>query len=541
MTKLASRVVVLAIAVSAVLASVGVGSAAAVGCVAGSAPAPLVITDPASSVAGSSATLNGRVDPSGCATTYRFEYGKTTSYGGATFVGQASSGTGYAPVAAALSGLAAHTTYHFRITATNAGGTTHGKDRTFTTSCPAPLVVTDPASSVTAASARLRGRVNPQGCSTSYRFQYGLTTAYGKQTTLHSAGLGERYVSEAATVTGLAPDTTYHYRIIATNSGGTTDAQDGTFTTNCAAPLTVTDPASAVTGVGAIILNGRVDPQGCSTTYRFQYGKATSYGSSTPVQSVGSGTGYATVSAAVTGLAPHTTYHFRITAADSAGTTHGKDVTFTTPSRCTAGSGFGPLASTDPASAISSTGATLTGHVNPQGCATSYQFQYETSAAYGSVTPLQSAGSGTSSIPVAIAIGGLAPDTTYHFRIVVSSGAGTSAGADATFRTTCVAPLVVTDGVSGLRSTAWRCMAASTRAAAQQATASSTEGPSRTVTKPQCTPPATERPISPWPPRSAGSRRTPPTTTGSWPGTPAESSPARTARSPRRQCRPSTS
>ncbi len=359
----------------------------------------------------------------------------------------AGAGTTYANVASAITGLAAHTTYHFRITATNAGGTTRGADRTFTTSCPAPLAVSDPASSVTAASARLHGRVNPQGCSTSYRFQYGTTTAYGNQTALHSARSGKRYVSEAATVSGLAPHTLYHYRVIATNSGGTSGGQDATFTTGCAAPLAVTEPASAVTGVGAI-LNGRVDPRGCSTTYRFQYGRTSSYGNETPVQSAGSGTGYTTLSAPITGLTPHPTYHFRIIATDSAGTTHGRDMTFTTPSRCTPGSGFGPQASTDPASAISSGVATVNGHVNPQGCATNYEFQYGTSTAYGHVTPLQSAGSGTAAIPVATAIAGLTPDTTYHFRIVVSSGAGASAGADLTFRTTCVAPLVVTDGVS---------------------------------------------------------------------------------------------
>jgi phosphodiesterase/alkaline phosphatase D-like protein len=447
--KLAARVIVLALAASAVPASIGTASASAVSCVRGSAPAPLSITDPASSVTGAGATLNGRVDPSGCPTTYNFEYGKTTSYGTSTTVGTAGSGTSYTPVSAAITGLAAHTTYHFRITATNAGGTTDGRDRTFTTSCPVPLVVTDPATSVSATAARLHGRVNPRGCSTTYRFQYGPTTAYGKQTTLHSAGSGKSFVSEAATVTGLAPHTTYHYRIIATNSGGTDNAQDGAFTTGCAAPLAVTEPASAVSAVGAI-LNGRVNPRGCSTTYRFEYGKTSRYGRATPVLSAGSGTDYATFAAGISGLTPHTTYHLRITAADSAGTTNGRDMTFTTPSRCTAGSGFGPVASTDPASAVSTSGATLNGHVDPNGCATSYQFQYGTSTAYGSVTPLQSAGSGTVSIAFATAIAGLAPDTTYHFRIVVSSAAGSNAGADVTFRTTCIAPLVVTDGASGV-------------------------------------------------------------------------------------------
>jgi hypothetical protein len=93
---------------------------------------PVVITNPATLVASFSATLNGSVDPHGLTTNVHFQYGTTTSYGLTTAI-QGKSGNAYQNVAANISGLAASTTYHFRIVATNSAGTRYGGDRTFTT------------------------------------------------------------------------------------------------------------------------------------------------------------------------------------------------------------------------------------------------------------------------------------------------------------------------------------------------------------------------------------------------------------------------
>jgi hypothetical protein len=93
---------------------------------------PTVTTNPATNVAISSARLNGTVNPHGLITSVRFQYGTTTNYGLVT-ASQNFSGTTTQNVSANVSGLAASTTYHFRIVATNIRGTTHGSDRTFTT------------------------------------------------------------------------------------------------------------------------------------------------------------------------------------------------------------------------------------------------------------------------------------------------------------------------------------------------------------------------------------------------------------------------
>ena len=93
---------------------------------------PIVATNPATNVANFSATLNGTVNPNGAITAVHFEYGTTTNYGSSTAT-QNYQGSTTQNVTANVSGLTAGATYHFRIVASNSGGTTYGTDRSFTT------------------------------------------------------------------------------------------------------------------------------------------------------------------------------------------------------------------------------------------------------------------------------------------------------------------------------------------------------------------------------------------------------------------------
>ena len=106
------------------------------------------------------------------------------------------------------------------IVATNSGGTRYGSDRTFTTTGP-PVVATNPATNVASFSATLNGSVNPDGLSTTVRFQYGRTTSYGSTTTSQTKS-GNTTQNVAVNISGLAANKTYHFRIVATNSNGTT-------------------------------------------------------------------------------------------------------------------------------------------------------------------------------------------------------------------------------------------------------------------------------------------------------------------------------
>ncbi len=101
-----------------------------------------------------------------------------------------------------------------------------------------PAVSTGSSSNVTYSSVILYGNVNARGLATNYVFQYGTTSGYGGQTPLAPAGNGTISIKLSQSVSGLQPGTTYHYRIVATNSAGTANGNDRTFNT-AAVPLSV--------------------------------------------------------------------------------------------------------------------------------------------------------------------------------------------------------------------------------------------------------------------------------------------------------------
>jgi hypothetical protein len=111
-------------------------------------PLPSATTGAATNITATSATLTGTVNPSGSAATYHFEYGATASYGNRTTETPAGADASAHPVSAVLTGLAAHTTFHYRLVATSAAGTATSSDRTFTTADPLPpsVLITAPMS-----------------------------------------------------------------------------------------------------------------------------------------------------------------------------------------------------------------------------------------------------------------------------------------------------------------------------------------------------------------------------------------------------------
>jgi len=196
-------------------------------------PAPTAITAGYTNVTTTSATLNAEVNPNSVETKYFFEYGTTTGYGSETPLGNAGAGTTGVPVDAEITNLAPNTTYYYRIVASSAIGETVGGPVSFTTPPLPPTVTTGTATEIKDTQATLHGTVNPNGAETSYYLQYGETTAYGKQIPLTPAdiGSGSGNVEVAQNLTELAPTTTYHYRLVAANAGGTSIGEDATFRT----------------------------------------------------------------------------------------------------------------------------------------------------------------------------------------------------------------------------------------------------------------------------------------------------------------------
>jgi hypothetical protein len=133
-----------------------------------------------------------------------------------------------------------------------------------------------------------------------------------------------------ADFTDLKPGTTYHYRLVATSSGGTTRGADRTFTTPATKkPLAETLPASRITATTAK-LEGRMNALGEAATFHFEYGPETKYGMKTPASFGGIQITPRTCYGHPAGLKPATTYHYRLVVTNAAGTTHGEDRTFTT-------------------------------------------------------------------------------------------------------------------------------------------------------------------------------------------------------------------
>jgi len=175
------------------------------------------------------------------------------------------------------------------------------------------------------------GTVDPNGITSNFHFEYGTTTGYGSSTQLWGAGSGWQPGEVSGTISGLKGLTTYHYRIAAENSAGSSTGADEQFTTPDWRPMATPEAATSIS-TEAGTLHASINPQASETSYHFEYGKTTAYGTSIPVpdKGIGSGTAAVAVSQSISGLRPERTYHFRVVATNSEGTTYSADKTFTT-------------------------------------------------------------------------------------------------------------------------------------------------------------------------------------------------------------------
>jgi hypothetical protein len=187
------------------------------------------------------ATLNGVLDPKatipGEAGTYEFLWRSAMTCEGGGSSGGSSAGGIAEAVKAELTGLLPGSTYTFCLRARNVvGAEALSAPVKFMTLAVEPVIVAESESvtEVTAISAKLHAEIDPGAEETTYRFEYGTSSAYG-QSTPASAPIGSDNESPGmAAIQGLQPGTTYHYRIVATNSqspAGGTPGPDQTFTT----------------------------------------------------------------------------------------------------------------------------------------------------------------------------------------------------------------------------------------------------------------------------------------------------------------------
>ncbi len=208
-----------------------------------------------------------------------------------------------------------------------------GRVRVVSAASAGPLVVSEGSGELQPTAASVNAVVNPEGHETTYRVEYGTSASYGLNTPVATLA-GGAFEDEPVTValSGLQPRTTYHFRVVASNSAGTVSGADEVFTTLPPA-LIDSESVSEVTATSAT-LAGEINPLGRDTTYRFEYGPTAAYGNSVPVPDGDAGPGVSDVplNALVEGLTPSTLYHFRVVASNPLGVVEGPDRVFTTPS-----------------------------------------------------------------------------------------------------------------------------------------------------------------------------------------------------------------
>jgi hypothetical protein len=190
-----------------------------------------------------------------------------------------------------------------------------------------PGASTEPASEVEATSAVLNGAVEPEGValkagsSEGCFFEYGETTSYGHVAPCEApdaAEIGSRAEKVHAKIT-IAPDTAYHFRLVAANPSGAGYGLDMDF------PTVEADAVHTIDGEGKISVSGTLDPNGADTHYHFEFITEAQFEKgewaaslSTPEADAGAGAMPGLVSAEAPVLAPDTAYRFRLSAESTA-------------------------------------------------------------------------------------------------------------------------------------------------------------------------------------------------------------------------------
>jgi hypothetical protein len=186
-----------------------------------------------------------------------------------------------------------------------------------------PVVIAGATSNITTTSAKLNATVNPEGSEvTKCTFEYGTTTSYGTKEpcTPSTLAAGATAAPVSASISGLAQETTYDVRIVATNAGSETGEAKTTFKT-AGKPVVVASATTALTQTSAT-LNATVNPEGSEVTKcTFEYGTSLPSGKTAScAPSPGTGKAAVAVSAAIAGLSANTTYDVKITATNTSGT-----------------------------------------------------------------------------------------------------------------------------------------------------------------------------------------------------------------------------
>ncbi len=289
-----------------------------------------------------------------------------------------------------------------------------------------PVISAVQASGITNTSATITWTTDTPS---STQVQYGPTASYGSASPLNSSPV----TAHSVVLSGLSPNTLYHYRAVSTNDYGTTYSADHTFTT--LGPPAITNVAAVNIGAGGATITWNTS---AAANSQVRYGLTAGYGSQTAV-SPANVTSHAV---ALTGLSPSTLYHYQAVSTNAYGTAQSADFTFTT--------GGLPVISSVAASNIAATAATISWTTSVPA---NSQVEYGLTTSYGLVTGLQ-AGEVTSHN---VALSGLSPTTRYYYRVRSANAAGVAYSGNYTFQTTAILDpqTIIIEARSGGQNLSW--------------------------------------------------------------------------------------
>jgi Stage II sporulation protein len=302
-----------------------------------------------------------------------------------------------------------------------------------------PLIESESAIGVGANGAELEAFVNAEGLATNVYFEYGVDGLGGYNTTASSPITAITFpITVEQVVTGLACGTTYTYYAVATNSAGTTYGIPQTFTTlSCptsSAPSITAESVDGVTGNSAVLF-ASVSPNGLSTTAYFQYGINPSVSvNGTLSQSISGSVSSASIAAPISGLDCGTNYTYYAIGTNSAGTTAGTFLNFTTWP-CVAAS---PFVTSEGVDGITQTSAVFHGTVIPNGLETYARVAYGTNQSTSLTEippPAIDLGSGYNEIRFSVSASGLSCGTTYFYYVIAVNAATGTGGQVLSFTT----------------------------------------------------------------------------------------------------------
>ncbi len=423
------------------------------------ATAPTVTTQAVSSITSTTATGNGNITTLG--TPNPTAHGVCWNTTGTPTLSDSKTDEGAASATGAfttsMTGLTANTTYYVRAYATNTAGTSYGSQVSFTTSAAstAPTVTTQAVSSITSTAATGNGNITALGTPnpTAHGVCWNTTGTPTTSDSKTDEGAASATGAFTTSMTGLTANTTYYVRAYATNTADTSYGAEVSFTTNSAstAPTVTTQDVSSVgtttaTGNGNVTALGTPNPTAHGVCWNTT-GTPTTSDSKTD-EGAASATGAFTSS--MSGLAANTTYYVRAYATNTAGTSYGSQVSFTTSAASTV-----PTVTTQAVSSITSTTATGNGNITALGSPnpTAHGVCWNTTGTPTLSDSKTNEGAASATGAFITSMTGLTANTTYYVRAYATNTAGTSYGSQVSFTTSAVAPTVTTQAVSDITST----------------------------------------------------------------------------------------